>query len=531
MQAQPPVNNRLVQVDPEVLARFRPPAGETLFFGLVRSIQILLFLGSCLAVVDFFTNWGSPDLVWLPFAIFALHLIGFYRGIWLEEAFRPNNFYTILAELIAITVVLGILETVLNLTGMIATTGINFVPNAIFIGAAWQMGRNWSRYFWYLHVQIDEAPETDGGIPGFRGRATLINDHRKAYDDMRSGCYWVAGIHVAVVMIAVALAKSGYITTNRNTENFTQNLIIWGAIHLFLLIPVLAGARLRYLRTNWRLNGLAEPAGFITRWAFYLITLVGLAFLPTLLLSQIDLSGLIKLPNGPDKADLPLPPPPRITPLPDQPFPSPPIAPGEQPPPMWDLSGLVAAIGFVLLAAVVGAIIFFTIFNLLKSGLFLPRWKKFNLKVGWGNFLAWLRSLFGPRRQREGFEREEGEAGSDFDLLRSFRRERLPNDSRGKVRFYYRQVSERARRAGKPRLTGQTPAEYSDYLAPNLEEEQLNPNLEKLTALYNEARYSPHPMDEAQAGEAQQSSEPLVAFFRHKTRRARHQPKDDSPPA
>jgi hypothetical protein len=87
-------------------------------------------------------------------------------------------------------------------------------------------------------------------------------------------------------------------------------------------------------------------------------------------------------------------------------------------------------------------------------------------------------------------------------------------------------MAQRAQKAGLPRRTGQTPKEYAGYLAPNLEAEQDQASLDNLTGLYQEARFSPHPVDESHVEAAKESSQGLVAFFRQRSRKARIKPRE-----
>ena len=71
---------------------------------------------------------------------------------------------------------------------------------------------------------------------------------------------------------------------------------------------------------------------------------------------------------------------------------------------------------------------------------------------------------------------------------------------RERVAYLYLSIEERARRLGLPRRTGQTASEYSHQL--RREAPDLDPDLAGLTDLFLEARYSPHPFEEARAAGA-----------------------------
>jgi len=512
------------KVDPEVIARFRPPALETLFAGGLRSVQILCLLGSIIASAGFF-GWNSSDLVWLPFGVFAAHLLSFYRGLWLEQNFRPNHFLVVVAEWVAIFLLMLTIGVGLNLLGTYDPLQ-TVLPDFIVIAAAWQMGRSWSRHFFYLFVQPDEVSPEEGGLANFRYRATLATDHRQAYDEMKAGWYWLAGIQLIIVLLATSLANA-FDENKPGRLEFSQSLLIFAALHLLLGLPLLAWGRLRYLRTGWRLSHLTEPPLLATRWSFYLVGLTLAALLPALALSRLDLSGLLPRPGPARPPEVPTPLPQSLT----KPIfvpPTPLVPPSEPSAPLWDLSGLFSVIGFILLALMLLAILLFALFMLSRAGGKLPRLSRLNLLNLWQNFRAWLGSLFGPGRLREGFEKENRESSN---LFGRFQRERLPNDPRGRVRFHYRQLIERGKRAGLARDVGQTPAEYAAYLSPKLlaetenekpaENLDLAPDLLNLTELYEAARYSPHPIVEEQARQARHYTERLNAYLRRKTRRAR----------
>ena len=71
---------------------------------------------------------------------------------------------------------------------------------------------------------------------------------------------------------------------------------------------------------------------------------------------------------------------------------------------------------------------------------------------------------------------------------------------RERVAYLYLSVEERARRLGLPRPTGETASEYSRRLRREMPD--LDPDLDGLTDLFLEARYSPHPFDDERASSA-----------------------------
>ena len=125
--------------DPFVVARTRPPALETFFVAMLRSFQMVCFLGSGVALVKFFLLPDWNDVIWLAFAIFGAHLLSFYRGLWLEEAFRPNHIFVIMSELLAIFIGMRVVAVLFGFTADFVN--LAFLLNFGFVGWAWWMGR------------------------------------------------------------------------------------------------------------------------------------------------------------------------------------------------------------------------------------------------------------------------------------------------------------------------------------------------------------------------------------------------------
>ncbi len=525
MNFRRPQRQRL-KIDPALVIRFRPPVPETLLINLLRSLQVLCLLGTSVALIDYFGPNRWPEAVWLPVAIFGAHALGFYRGLWLEENLRTNDFFLILAELLTILVGMRLIALLLGFTDNFVSS--IFLVDYAFVAVAWQMGRTWSHPYLYLYVRPQELTEAQGGATGVTENSTLFYDHRAAYQSVKTSWYWQAGLQAALVIGGV-VAASQY-KGNWTGADLSQSLLVFGALHLILGLPLLAWARLRYLRTVWRLNRLEPPSRLSTRWAFYLSGLLLVALLPALALATLNPANGVQLPNidirGSQSTAEPIN---RGTiaarPTPITPFNQSQSNRGEP-------FQIPAWVQTVLLFGMIAGVACLVVWLLLRSGWVGPRWRKFNLPRTWRNVVTWLRSLFGPRRPRETFEKADRDrVGRSFNPFGRFQRDRLPNDPRGRVRFQYRRVIERATRAGLPRSTGQTPGEYARYLTPSLEEDpQLGPQLDDLTGLYEEARFSPHPIETAQATLAQQHSDSLTAHFRHKSRRARlPQPMLDKP--
>ncbi len=87
---------------------------------------------------------------------------------------------------------------------------------------------------------------------------------------------------------------------------------------------------------------------------------------------------------------------------------------------------------------------------------------------------------------------------------------RLP--PRERVRFFYLALVRKGQDAGLPRRPYQTPNEYAASLQQNLPE--MDEDIHPLTEAFIEARYTRHPVSEAQAGLARRSWERLRRILR-----------------
>jgi Domain of unknown function (DUF4129) len=185
------------------------------------------------------------------------------------------------------------------------------------------------------------------------------------------------------------------------------------------------------------------------------------------------------------------------------------VAPGQS----SELFRLPEEISIILFSAVISGIIFGMGYLLIKSGIPLPVIGRLSLKNWWHDLIAWFKGLFAPKVKAE--KLETGKKQSAFEnFLGRFRRERIPSDLRGQVRYHYKHTLERATRAGYPRSSGTTPAEYAGEVAPDLQSPELETDLRDLTKLYNEARFSPHPLNPEQVETAASQTKRLTTFFR-----------------
>ncbi len=513
-----------VKLDFEKLARFRPPAPVTLYIGLLKAAQITGLLTSVLLIMEYFKLTAGLNIGWLALTIFLTHLASFYRHLWLEEHFVIDSFFAKLGEFIVLLI--GLRVVLLAFGEFSPLINLDYIYFGTSMVIAWYSGLSFLHQFYNLYLQPYEVSEEEGGVPALGDSYHLSYDHSQAYRELKTNFQYLAGVQVFVVLAGGAFIQQ--MNNNPAEAGVVPQMILLGGTYLLLGIPLLAWARMRYIRTLWQLDKLKEPGRLVDRWVYYLGGLILLVIFVTLGIST--LGGVFSLPlpkGGQEQPAFSIFYPPTPLPRPTTPPPFP-IKPGNNDPGL-DLAWLgiifqaiavIAAIAFVLV------ILWFAFNRLVQAGWVGPQWRKLKTSHLWKNLRLFFSNLFGPERPKDPFEKEAGEKQSRFDPFGWFQRDRLPNDGRGRVRFYYRQVAQRAGKAGLPRRTGQTPQEYAGYLAPNLEAEQDQANLDNLTGLYQEARFSPHPVDPAQVETARESSQGLVAFFRQHSRRARIKPRE-----
>lgn len=513
-----------VKLDFEKLARYRPPGLVTLYIALLKGGQMTCLFATFILTLRYFKLTGYMDVTWLILVTFLTFLASFYRHLWLEEHYVADSLFAKLGEFIIMVIAIRL---VLIAFGQITPLiNLDFIYYVGFMTAAWYSGLTFLHQFYNLYLQPYEVSEEEGGVPALGDQYHLSYDHTQAYRELKTNFRWLGGVEVVAVLGGVGLINQ--FGEDANKSGSSQTLVLLGGIYLMLGLPLLAWARMRYLRTIWQLDKLKEPSHLVDRWAYYVGGLILLVVIVTFAISS--LGGVYSIPLPAPGSQEALPSvfyPPTAAPMPTPP----PLVPPKnvEPPFRLDLAWLgvlIQVLGVLAAAVFLVVILWYAFSRLVQSGWVGPQWKKIAGFSLFKNLRDLFRNLFGSKRQKDPFEKEAEEGGSRFDPFGWFRRENLPDDPRGRVRFYYRQVAQRAGRAGLPRRVGQTPAEYAGYLAPNLEEPQDQANLTSLTGLYEEARFSPHPVDTAQVETARESSQGLVAFFRQHSRRARIKPRE-----
>lgn len=516
-----------VKLDLDKLERFRPPALVTLYIGLLKAAQMTVLLSSLLLIMRYFKLTGNMEITWLILVTFLTHLASFYRHLWLEEHYVTDTFFAKVGEFVVLIIGLRLVLLAFGQVSPLLT--LEFIYYALFMTVAWYSGLTFLHQFYNLYLQPYEISEAEGGIPALGDDYHMSYDHTQAYKELKNNFRYMAFVQVVIVLAGVSIINE--FGKNPGKSELTQTLVLLGGIYLLLGLPLLAWARMRYLRTVWQLDKLKEPRHLVDRWVYYVGGLVGLMLVVTFGISSLGGVFTFPLPTPGDQqvinqfisrpTPVPMPTPPTFTP--------PKISDTPSRLNLEWLTFIIQVLGVLAAVAFLGVILWFAFSRLMQTGWVGPQWRRLAGFSIWRSLRNFWRNLFGGGRPKEGFEKVEGEGGSRFDPFGWFRRENLPDDPRGRVRFYYRQMAQRAGRAGMPRRTGQTPAEYAGYLAPNLEEAQDQLYLQELTGLYEEARFSPHPVHDSHVESARETSQGLVAFFRQKSRRARIKPPEPAP--
>lgn len=509
-----------IVIDLKKLAPFRPPALVTLYMALLKAAQMTCLLGSVIITLHYFKLTGALETGWLLLVIFLTHLASFFRRLWSEEHFIPDSFFAKLGEFIVMLVGLRLVLLAFGQVSPLIT--LDFVIYAVFMTTAWYSGLTFLHQFYNLYLQPYEVSAAEGGVPTLGDAYHLSYDHTMAYRDLKTNYKYMALFQVIVVLAGVSMAIE--FDPHPGKAGLIQTLVILGGLFLLSGLPYLVWARMRYLRTLWQLDKLVEPARLAGRWVYYLGGLLVVALALSLGLSSLGGVVTLPVPTGGDNKNVlpsvfyPPTPPPVPTPRPLVPPRPSPNSPGLD---LAWLGNLIQALLIVGATALGLAVLWYALSKLIQAGWVGPQWRKMLPGELWRSILNLWSSLFLTKRLKDPFGKEDSEANRRFDPFGWLQRDRLPDDRRGQIRFYYRQVAQRAGKSGLPRRASQTPAEYARYLAPNLEEAPDQAHLASLTGLFQEARFSPHLLEQPQVETAKVSSQRLVAFFRQRARRGR----------
>jgi hypothetical protein len=507
------------------IKRFHPAEGGWFVLAGLATLVHLCLVAGLLATfsVQNFDIVVAGDRLW-RIAFLSIVFIGMvYRGRWLaeREGYDTGFLYWFL-KLLAIVLLARLSPYVVNptqlsvdlprwFTSTTAILDLGFVIHLILTFASFRYGERFGRCLLLLYPRPQEVFSENGGM------ATGSRDHvdRPFYYHELKRLLLMGGI---IQALAIFIIGGGIKNPTDDPGLLLQAQILFGYIVFSLVF--LSLIRLRYLRTNWYLADLREPPSLSNRWVNSFIVfafIVGLLLflvptnlnLPTLSLGLFDRIGERGEP-------IPLRPP-RPQQEPERPPPNPN---GFEFPP-WILPTILMVMGIL---AFIGLALVLRYMPWLGANRPKLQALRLNLaKIGaamlatWRGFVNWLLSIFGRRKPGE-FYAGGGQGAPRRSFLDRFRREKLPDDPREQVRFYYRQTLRRANKAGYARRSEQTPHEFADYLSPNLPQTEAVPQpdaeLERLNSAYEEARFSPHPVPPEVADETARHTTQLNAALR-----------------
>jgi hypothetical protein len=187
------------------------------------------------------------------------------------------------------------------------------------------------------------------------------------------------------------------------------------------------------------------------------------------------------------------------------------------------LQGLVSALFWVVILAIVG----YAALRFLRDRAGLFRSEGESETRWWVRFLNWLRTLWSRwHTWREGMQaaiarrlgEQQGEEGRVRQLLRYLSPRRLP--PRERVRFFYLSTVRRAAQAGRARGPGETPYEYRSSLDEQFPD--LEPDLTGLTEAFVGARYDRRPVEDGDAKAVEPLWKRITAMLRRKRIAAIH---------
>lgn len=499
------------------------------------------------AVLHLLTVVGRALMPFLPvppllsIVFLVVSLLAFYRHRWIR-LYRPYGSRTpiYLAELIVLIVLtrlVPLLATPAQLLNLAPrwladpTTLLDpfFVLGLVMVLGAWGLGHTIGAAIDKLHLQYGEALP-DPAAPEYdqweRIRAGF--DHRGGYQTISNLAFF--GSLVTIVALAPLLMSSA------QPALIVEGLVTAG-IYVVSTLLLLAWAHVTLLDTLWRGDGLATPEALRQRWAAWLVPILALVALLALLapraygldpiallvlimhavvtafqvmlfllmLPFMWLAGLLGLGAGGSSGGL-----------------VPPVLPPAVERNEFDGAWLelLRSLGFWLLAV---ALVVYSLRTLYQSRWgamrWLPRLPFWRRLVGlwrslWSGLAAQathLSNVLNARRLREAAA-----------LMRRTPTPR-PTDSRGWIQFLYLSLVERAGRRGLPRRRGMTAAEYSRYLAGRLTTDPTSAgsdpaaaraDLDSLTAAFLAARYSQHPVGDADVGLARRALQRILSLIR-----------------
>jgi hypothetical protein len=487
------------------------------------ALVLLLTMLGCItagAVTVAMALWQAWQPAFLFPLVLLLFIIGFYRWVWLRDRFHIHDTQlkngVVIGELVMLVLIARLFAYLADPNQFSQDLpAIPKDPTRLLKGefwiylpallASWWFGRGAAKHVSVLYLRPKEVnKKQDDEI---NSSMLVESDRYTAYTTLSLSWRW--GI---VVMLAYTIFVLFYREPTPNIGPLALRPQIILLTLLYFVVGLLwnAWSRLRYLRTMWQTRKLNEPPELVWRWSRYLLFLLLIAAIPAIVLPAGYsfnpfgfLDGLFgvgpqntsskAIPPTPFSGDL------GMTPL------APPLPANYNSNPI-DLSGFFTALFWTITVMV----LVYVLQVLSRTGLgnfrmpnfFLTRWAN----TTWRFFLSLFR--FDIRLQKTALAEGEELINEDDHpgLLDFLRPNRTPHEPRARIRFYYKKLLRKGAKNGLGRPKGMTPAEYANYLQSKLANPtEVASDLTTLTERFQEARYSPHPIVEEQAQQAQQS--------------------------
>jgi hypothetical protein len=375
-----------------------------------------------------------------------------------------------------------------------------------------------------LVLAVAFALAVDGALQDFDrvGEAAEPSRDYISSIDSLTGQFFTGG---AVLMIFSGLARVSLMEILQTDRPPATGLVVNVLIYFLVGLALISQVRLELLAVRWQAQGVRTPANLTRRWVRYTLTFVGLAallafVLPTgytlgtlgvlggllayvfgifwivafllisLMLLPLNLLASLLRGNAVPPtlpAQPPPPPPPNITDL------------AQHPLPPW-----VNTVRDIFVILVIIAFIAYLMWNYLRD-----RPELYSSLKALAPLRA-LRRLWAVLRHRVSGMMATAREAAAIVWLRDRLRRAAPGSAWGyfrlgaatpreQVMFYYLSLLRRASERGFGRRPPQSPRDYETVLKENLPDSA--PELQALTAAFEETRYSAHPVSPEQAKE------------------------------
>ena len=508
----------------------------------------------------------TPEEPWLLLAWFCLFaaLEGAYTATWLNnpDSRGVDRLTYRAAEVFLLVILSRIVSWALFGDGLPSPDAMRVylaAPLSFFLTGGFFTTTFVTLVAWYLAVTLGRTfAQLDVGVEEVQFY-TLATAEQKAQADNRpipigrgeiQERYLRLFLSVGVVMVLMAALSTFEVAQLATAESIFDiaRLGLQPAMLFALLLYFLSGllllshSRLLRLNAQWLADGVGKEAGLERAWQRSSLTLLlaialVAAFLPIgstlgishilrlalnailyvagLIYSAIGLlfaAALTLLTRNAEQAPL-------ATPQPMPTLVPPPVAPPPAPPNPTFAFIVSSAFWALLIALVVGALIYF----LRERGYRLELTQARRAAVTLSHRLRdlWLRLRRRARVARYTLrQRLRGPAapvdGAPLGPGLRLSRPR-PLSPREQIRYYYLSIVHRAGERGVPRAENETPLEYARDLKEQWPEAQ--PELDELTQAFVEARYSPQPIDRSAVGRVKEEWRRIRERLRSSARR------------